>query len=461
MERSLLGVEQLVSDQKLDSVDEINQYLSRVMKNGKAPQWIPETLLEKAQGLIFEALETSGKERLKLVEQALKVSPDCADAYVLLAEEKAQSLEEAFSLYDAGVKAGERSLGEKIFQEEVGHFWGMVETRPYMRARAGLAQCLWELGKHKEAIEHYRDMLRLNPNDNQGIRYILAACLLKLGEVNALQELLGHYDEPTAAWLYTGALVAFLQQGDSSEARQRLLQALEHNRYVVPYLLGEKRLPKQLPERVGFGDESEAIVYTAEFGPSWIKAKGAIGWLKLVCRNEQTIRQEQSKPHDVPQAFFQAFESRDKTQQPAKENPVEIYTFKVNLKESPEVWRKIEIKGSQTLHNLHKVIFKAYERYDEHLYAFFLSNKPLDSSSEYGLPDPESSAKNAKRARIDSLGLPVKKRFLYLFDFGDEWWHSVQLLGIKQEEPKGKYPRIIESQGEAPPQYADYDEDEG
>jgi len=59
-----------------------------------------------------------------------------------------------------------------------------------MRARAGLAQCLWELGKHKEAIEHYRDMLRLNPGDNQGIRYILAMCLIELGEIKALQELL-------------------------------------------------------------------------------------------------------------------------------------------------------------------------------------------------------------------------------------------------------------------------------
>ena len=314
MERSLLAIKQLVSNKKLDSVDEINQYLGRVMKSGKAPQWVPKTPLEKAQSLIFEALETSGKERLKLVNQALKASPDCADAYVLLAEEKEQSFEEALSLYDAGVKAGERALGEKIFREEVGHFWGMAETRPYMRARAGLARCLWELGKHKEAIEHYRDMLRLNPSDNQGIRYILAACLLKLGKISALQELLEQYDEPTADWLYTGALVIFLQQGDSSQSRQRLLQALEHNRHVIPYLLGKKRLPRQLPERVGFGDESEAIVYTAEFGSGWLEAKGAISWLRFVCRNEQTIRQEQSTPSDVPEAFIQAFESRDKTQ---------------------------------------------------------------------------------------------------------------------------------------------------
>lgn len=459
MERSLLAVKQRVSDQKFDSIDEMNQYLSHLMKSGKAPQWIPKTPLEKAQSLVFEALEKSGKERLNLVNQALKVSPDCADAYVLLAEEKAQSVEEALSLYAAGVEAGERALGEEVFQKEVGHFWGMIETRPYMRAREGLAQCLWELGKHKEAMEHYRDILRLNPNDNQGIRYVLASCLLKLGEINALQELLEQYDEPTADWLYTGALVAFLQQGDSSEARQRLLQALEHNRHVVLYLLGEKRLPRQLPERVGFGDESEAVVYAAEFGPGWVKAKGAISWLISVCRNEQTIRQEQSKPLDVPEAFIQAFESSDKTRQPVKDNLVEIYTFKVSLKESPRVWRKIEIKGSQTLHNLHKAIFKAYERYDEHLYAFFLSNKPWDKLSEYGLPHPESDAKDAKRTRIGSLDLKPKKSFLYLFDFGDKWWHSVQLLSIRQGEPKGRYPRVVESRGESPAQYPDIEEE--
>lgn len=137
-----------------------------------------------------------------------------------------------------------------------------------------------------------------------------------------------------------------------------------------------------------------------------------------------------------------------------------VYIFQVSLKESPKIWRKIEIKGSQTLHHLHKAIFEAYERYDEHLYAFFMSNKPWDHSSEYGLPDPERRAKNSKRARIDSLELQMKRKFLYLFDFGDEWWHSIQLLNMTEEELEGLYPRIIESQGMAPPQYPPDDEDD-
>ncbi len=452
MERDMAAIQKLVNEREFESEDELNKFLQNLVPSGELPQWAASGPLEEAQDLVYQAREMQSKrERVKLAHKALAISLDCADAYVLLAEETTRNAVEAFRLYQAGVEAGERALGAKAFTDNAGHFWGILETRPYMRARAGLAQCLWELGRREEAIGHYWDMLSLNPGDNQGIRYLLAVCLLEIGEVKALQELLRRYDEPTAAWLYTGALVTFLQQGNSPESRQCLLEALAYNRHVAPYLLGEKTLPKQLPQHMGFGDKNEAIIYAAEFGLGWLKAKGASTWLGFVCRNRQTVQRSESKPLDVPEVFLQAFESEGKTQQPTKKNLIEIYTFKVSLKESPEVWRKIETKGSQTLHHLHKAILKAYEHYDEHLYAFFLSNKPWDSSSEYSLPDPESDAKNAKRARIDSLGLQLKKKFLYLFDFGAEWWHSIQLLGIKEEEPKGRYPRIVASDGTVPP----------
>jgi len=455
MERDLLGINQMVEGQDFSSTDEISQYINGRLKHGTTPDWVAETPLEKAQAMVYQALETSGTaKRLELAQQALQICPDCADAYVLLAEEKARSVKEAFDLYEAGVKAGERALGEEMFQKEAGHFWGIVTTRPYMRARVGLAQCLWEMGEREEAVGHYRDMLRLNLNDNQGIRYPLAACLLEMGEIDALEELLGTYDDSNAAWLYTRALVAFLRGGDNSGARDHLMEALEQNHHVPAYILGEKKLPKTIPEQVGFGDKSEAVAYAADFGVGWLETQGAVRWLQSVSRNEKAIRQDRSGTGDVPSAFVRAFE----TERAGKatldgESKAEIYTFKVSIKESPDIWRMIEILGDQTLHHLHKAIFKAYDRYDEHLYAFFLSNKPWDASSEYGLSSPESNAKSAKRAKVNSLDLKPKRKILYLFDFGDEWWHSIQLLSIRQEGPKGKYPRVIESQGEAPPQY--------
>ena len=125
----------------------------------------PLTPLHRAQELIYQAFDDDDPEkRCQLAQQALALSPDCADAYVLLAEH-AHSRTEALDLYAKGVEAGERALGAEKFAMNAGHFWGILETRPYMRARAGLARLLWTSGQRQEAVGHLQDMLRLNPND--------------------------------------------------------------------------------------------------------------------------------------------------------------------------------------------------------------------------------------------------------------------------------------------------------
>ena len=122
--------------------------------------------------------------------------------------------------------------------------------------------------------------------------------------------------------------------------------------------------------------------------------------------------------------------------------------------------RKIEIKGSQTLHHLHKAIVKAFERDDDHLYAFFMNNKAWDDSAEFTPPYGETGGANSTRAKINSLELQVKSKFLYIFDFGDEWQHPITVLAIREEIAIGKYPRVVESEGEAPPQYRFDDEED-
>src|SRR3990170_1306369 len=70
----------------------------------------------RAQALMYDAWETSSPgRRVALALKALEISPDCADAFVLLAEEAAETLGEAIALYRKGVEAGERAIGEKDF----------------------------------------------------------------------------------------------------------------------------------------------------------------------------------------------------------------------------------------------------------------------------------------------------------------------------------------------------------
>ena len=200
--------------------------------------------VDEAQEIMYEAWEAPTRQRaVALAKKALAISADCADAYNLLAEEMAQSLEEAIELYRKGVEAGERALGKKAFKEDVGYFWGLLETRPYMRARAGLAQCLWEAGHREEAVEHYWDLLRLNPNDNQGIRYLLMPCLIELGRDGEAEKLFKQFeDDCMAVWMYSRALLDFRKHGDSPSAVKSLKAALDENKHVPPYLLGRKNL---------------------------------------------------------------------------------------------------------------------------------------------------------------------------------------------------------------------------
>jgi len=132
-----------------------------------------------------------------------------------------------------------------------------------------------------------------------------------------------------------------------------------------------------------------------------------------------------------------------------------IHRFKVSLRDKPDIWRIIEIKENQMLSSLHKAIFKAFDRFEEHQYSFFLSNKPYDRESEYISPglDIGGTSKLASRIRIDSLALHSAKKFLYLFDYGDEWLHEVELISVTKKITRGSYPRVVKKQGKSPPQY--------
>ena len=280
MEKSMLDYEHVLKERDFDSIDEANAFLQDMVASGGPPARQALTPVEQAQDVMYEAWASSGKKRVRLARQALTISEDCADAYVLLAEEVARSPEEAKRLYEQGVGAGERALPPQMFEEEVGNFWSMIETRPYMRARLGLAQCLWLLEERALAIEHLQDMLRLNPNDNQGVRWLLANYLLEEGRDGELGELLARYpDEASAIWLYTRALWLFRHEGATKKANTALRKAMRSNPFVPSYLLGLRELPGELPAYMGVGDESEAIAYVVEAILAWDGTEGALEWL--------------------------------------------------------------------------------------------------------------------------------------------------------------------------------------
>jgi hypothetical protein len=149
----------------------------------------------------------------------------------------------------------------------------------------------------------------------------------------------------------------------------------------------------------------------------------------------------------------------------AATTPVNLYVLTVHLSTGPvggryagkPISRVIEIRGDQTLEQLHEAIFKAYDRYDEHLYEFQFGKRPYDPNGpNYGIPDPSSPPGregDARTTRLDDLGLKPHRVFGYWFDFGDDWYHQVDVERVEQAIPTVTYPRVIKRVGKSPPQY--------
>jgi hypothetical protein len=137
-----------------------------------------------------------------------------------------------------------------------------------------------------------------------------------------------------------------------------------------------------------------------------------------------------------------------------------LYRFQVTFDDAdPLIWRRIELRGDQTLHDLHLAIQDAFGWDNDHLYAFFLSRKAWDSSSEYASPYAEDG-ESAAAHRLEHLPLKARKKVLYIFDFGDELRHTVTVEAIVSDgvDADKQYPRITERHGENVPQYPDEEE---
>ncbi len=156
-----------------------------------------------------------------------------------------------------------------------------------------------------------------------------------------------------------------------------------------------------------------------------------------------------------------------------------VFVLKVALQTDKSIWRRIAIRGNQTLQHLHLAIYDAFDREEEHLYSFYVPppgsrnfRAALRDAVEYACPqsaeefDPlaaffgNEQLKNARKTRLASLGLGRRRKFYYLFDFGDEWWHEIIVEQTDAEPEEGEYPRILEKNNPSPPQYPDYDDED-
>ena len=120
---------------------------------------------------------------------------------------------------------------------------------------------------------------------------------------------------------------------------------------------------------------------------------------------------------------------------------------------SPAVTRRVEVPVSILLSDLHLVIQVCMPWWNYHLYEF------RAGKMHWGLPDPDGDWMGgppvlpAKKLTLDDLiGATGVKSFKYIYDFGDDWVHTIKIEKIGAAEPGVTYPRLLDAAGRCPPE---------
>jgi tetratricopeptide (TPR) repeat protein len=219
-------------------------------------------------------------QSLILARQALALDPDCVDALLARAY-LMPTPEERRSMYRQAIRAGERTLGPAFMEAAKGDFWGLIETRPYMRALHALADDLGSEGRFDEAVPLCERMLELNPNDNQGVRFQLFALYLATDRLDEAARLDERFPDDATAFFTWGRVLLHYLQGNEQRALQALRKARGWNPHVEAYLTGKRKLdPSDQPNYYSIGDENEAYLAAEYLLPAWVRHPDAVAWLK-------------------------------------------------------------------------------------------------------------------------------------------------------------------------------------
>ncbi|EAQ81375.1 tetratricopeptide repeat protein [Blastopirellula marina] len=248
-----------------------------------------ETPFDRAENLCYAAIDAHGRRRIQLIRQALQEDPTHIESNVLLAE-SVHETSHKIELFRQAVEFGEAQFAD-LLETAVGQFWEISETRPLMRAKTGLANSLAADGQANEAIAQMLDILRLNSNDNQGVRYQIIPLLLSQHREKEAVEILDCYPEETGNWLYLKAQIEFRREGRNGQSADKAIAAaIEFNPHVIELLIAGP--PPTMPERYTLGSAEEAAILIEGQMESWSETEGFIEWM---CARFAALKRDSSK----------------------------------------------------------------------------------------------------------------------------------------------------------------------
>jgi hypothetical protein len=135
------------------------------------------------------------------------------------------------------------------------------------------------------------------------------------------------------------------------------------------------------------------------------------------------------------------------------------------LERRKSIYRDIEIEASNSLYTFAEAIVAAFGFYFDHAFGFYTGLTPAKMMREYpryelfaDMGETEPNVGSVKKTKVAQAFPAIGHTMMFLFDYGDEWRFRVSLRETGAKIAKVRYPRIVATHGDAPPQYPDPDE---
>lgn len=261
-------LQEFLKNNNVENIDEANEKLQEFIKmynNGEIKY--ENTSLDDAYEILEEAQYAKNeKEAIKLAKKAYEKSPECFDAILFQCDLEENGIKR-MKLLDDGLEAEKNRLTkEKYFDKEnIGHFYGIFETRPYIRGLVVKAEYLLEEGKLRQAESICKEVLRLNENDNMGARYLLMAIFATLEEENDMLKLYKKYPEEDLEMLFP-LFALYYKIGNDKKAKVYLNRVNKCNSNFVKFFNGTiKESEKVNSGYYSRGDSSEIFMYLERY----------------------------------------------------------------------------------------------------------------------------------------------------------------------------------------------------
>jgi hypothetical protein len=140
------------------------------------------------------------------------------------------------------------------------------------------------------------------------------------------------------------------------------------------------------------------------------------------------------------------------------EPPRGVLHLRVTLEETePPVWRELDVPESFDFWALHCAIQDAMGWQDCHLHVFRARAVGAPGMVRIGLPDDDDFGLGPPRQ--PGWEVPIAPFFArrgskvqYVYDFGDDWSHAVELRERRSAQPRERLPRVLAGARACPPE---------